>query len=151
MACSNDKEIKSILKNKTWDLVDLLANHNNIYAKWVYKMKEYKKIGPIYKARLVARSVEQQKGIDYNKTFAYVATWITLRILLTLSAQMGWKLYHMDVKTILLNRDLLQEIYMLQTEGLIVTMKETKVCKLRKTLYDLNLALIGWYTKNSYL
>lgn len=123
MACSNDEEIKSILKNKTWDLVDLLANHNNIYAKWVYKVKEHKKIGPIYKARLVARSFDQQKGIDYDKTFAYVATWITLRILLTLPAQMGWKLYHMDVKTILLNRDLLQEIYMLQPEGFIVTMK----------------------------
>lgn len=52
----------------------------------------------------------------------------------------------------IIDGDLLQEIYMLQPEGFIVTVKETKVCKLRKTLHDLKQALRAWYTNfDSYL
>ena len=43
-------------------------------------------------------------------------------------------IHQMDVKTTFLNRDLEEEIYMLQLEGCITLGQENKVCKLRKSL-----------------
>ena len=51
-----DKEMNSIEKNDTWDLVDLPNDKNLIGVKWVYKTKVNEK-GEIdrFKARLVAK------------------------------------------------------------------------------------------------
>ena len=46
----------------------------------------------------------------------------------------------MDVKTIFLNGDLEEEIYMLQPKRCIILDKENRVCKLRKSLYGLKQA-----------
>ena len=43
----------------------------------------------------------------------------------------------MDVKTIFLNGDLEEEIYMDQPEGFIEPGQESKVCNLTKSLYGL--------------
>ena len=53
----------------------------------------------------------------------------------------------MDVKTSFLNRDLEEEIYMLQIEGCITTGQENKVCKLNRSLYDLKQAPKLWHEK----
>ena len=51
-----EEEIMSIIKNKTWSLVDLPAGTKPIGLKWVFKIKR-KPDGTItkYKARLVAK------------------------------------------------------------------------------------------------
>ena len=46
----------------------------------------------------------------------------------------------MDVKTIFLNGDLKEEIYMDQPEGFVEPGQEGKVCKLTKSLYGLKQA-----------
>ena len=46
----------------------------------------------------------------------------------------------MDVKTIFLNWDLKEEIYMDQPEGFVEPGQEGKVCKLTKSLYGLKQA-----------
>ena len=46
----------------------------------------------------------------------------------------------MDVKTIFLNGDLKEEIYMDQSEGFVEPGQEGKVCKLTKSLYGLKQA-----------
>jgi len=43
----------------------------------------------------------------------------------------------MDVKTIFLNGDLEDKIYMTQPKGCVVPGQENKVCKLLKSLYGL--------------
>jgi hypothetical protein len=43
----------------------------------------------------------------------------------------------MNVKTVFLNEELEEEIYMTQPDGFIVKGQEDKVCKLIKSLYDL--------------
>ena len=53
----------------------------------------------------------------------------------------------MDVKTIFLNDDLEEEIYMTQPEGCVVHGQENKVCKLLKSLYGLKQALKQWHEK----
>jgi len=46
-------------------------------------------------------------------------------------------IHHIDVKTVFLNSDLKEEIYMDQPEGFITKGQENKVCKLVKSLYGL--------------
>ena len=53
----------------------------------------------------------------------------------------------MDVKTIFINGDLVEEIHMKQLEGFVVPRQEHKVCKLIKCLYGLKQARKQWYEK----
>lgn len=61
-----DAEIRSILKNDTWELVDPPKDHKSIGVKWVYKTKLNER-GEVekYKASLVAKGYKQKLGIDY--------------------------------------------------------------------------------------
>lgn len=43
----------------------------------------------------------------------------------------------MDVKTIFLNGNLEEEMYMAQSEGVVTTRKESLMCKLKKLTYIL--------------
>ena len=53
----------------------------------------------------------------------------------------------MDVKTVFLNGELDEEIYMDQPEAFITLGKENKVCKLVKSLYGLKQAPKQWHKK----
>lgn len=55
-----DDEYKSLMENRTWDLVGLPRGRNVIDNKWVYKVKESPSGGiERYKARLVVRGFTQ--------------------------------------------------------------------------------------------
>jgi len=66
------------------------------------------------KAMLVAKGYSQQQGVDYNETFALVARLDTIRTLITLAGQNGWLLYQLDVKSVFLNGEFKQEVYVEQ-------------------------------------
>jgi hypothetical protein len=141
-------EMQSIRDNKTWTLAPLPVGRTAIGCKWVFKVK-LKSDGTIdrYKARLVAKGYSQQEGIDFSETFAPVARFSSIRILLALGAHYDWEIHQMDVKTAFLNGDLEEEIYMQQPEGFIEKGKENLVCRLRKSLYGLKQAGRAWYEK----
>ena len=82
-----------------------------------------------------------------EETFSPTAKWATIRTLLSLAAQKGWKVHQMDVKTAFLNGDLKENVFMSQPEGFVVKGKEQKVCKLVKSLYGLKQAPRAWYEK----
>jgi hypothetical protein len=90
-----------------------------------------------HKARLVARRFVQQERVDFDDAFAPVARMESVRLLLTLAAQEGWRVHHMDVKFAFLNGDLKEEVYIHQPLGFVIPGKENKVLCLRKTLYGL--------------
>ena len=89
----------------------------------------------------------QVVGVDYGDTFVPVARHDTIRLLLALASQMGWKVYHLDVKSAFLNGILLEEIYVQQPEDFEVIGHEHKVYKLHKALYGLKQAPRVWYSR----
>jgi hypothetical protein len=105
-------EMNAVEKNRTWELADLPRGHCTITLKWVYKLKR-DEVGAIikHKARLVARGFLQREGIDFNDAFAPVAQMESVRLLLALAAQEGWRVHHMDIKSTFLNSDLKEEVY----------------------------------------
>ena len=142
------KEIDSILRNYTWDVVDRPTNKKSITGKWLFKTKK----GPIgapvkLKARVVARGFQQQEGIDYTDIFAPVVRWSTIRIVIVLAAKRKWELKQMDVVTAFLNEHLDEEIYMEIPDGFPGAGDPTKVCKINRALYGLKQAPKSWYER----
>ena len=126
-------------QNRTWELVPRPDGHRPITLKWVFKLKK-DELGAVikHKARLVARGFVQQEGIDYDDAFTPVVRMES--VLLTLAAQEGWQVHHMDVKPAFLNGDLKEEVYVRQPPGYVVAGEEGKVYRLCKALYGLRQA-----------
>ncbi|RVX18719.1 Retrovirus-related Pol polyprotein from transposon TNT 1-94 [Vitis vinifera] len=114
------EELRMIEKNDTWELVDR-PQHRKGYS--------------------------QVFGVDFSETFAPVARLDTIRMLLALTAQKGWKTYQLDVKSAFLNGYLQEEIYVEQPEGFQVKGQEEKVYLLKKALYGLKQAPRAWYSR----
>ena len=140
------EEIKSLLKNDTWELCDLPQSRKAIKCKWVYLTK-HDTAGHVtrYRARLVAKGFSQTAGIDYDETFAPVARLDSLRLLLALAARLDWDIHHVDIKSAYLNGDLDEEIYMDQPKGFTIQGMEGKVCHLKKAIYGLKQAGRQWH------
>ncbi|GJW90630.1 uncharacterized mitochondrial protein-like protein [Tanacetum coccineum] len=68
-------------------------------------------------ARLVARGYRQEKGIDFEESFAPVARLDAIRIFLAYAAHMNIIVYQMDVKTAFLNGILREKVYVSQPGG----------------------------------
>jgi hypothetical protein len=100
-----------------------------------------------HKAHLVARGFVQRKDIVFDDTFTPVARMESVRLLFALAAQEGWRVHHMDVKSVFLNGDLKEEVYVHQPPGFAIPGKEGKVLRLRKVLYGLRQAPQAWNAK----
>jgi transposase InsO family protein len=143
-----EEELHMIEKNNTWQLVDRPQDRKVIGVKWVFKTK-LNADGSInkFKARLVVKGYAQIFGVDYSDTFAPVARLDTIRMLLAVAAQKGWKVYQLDVKSAFLNGFLQEEIYVEQPEGFMKKGEEDKVYLLKKALYGLKQAPRAWYSR----
>ncbi|KAK9055092.1 hypothetical protein SSX86_026172 [Deinandra increscens subsp. villosa] len=141
------KEIQALENNNTWTLEPLPEGKRAIDSKWVYKIK-YKPNGEIerYKARLVAKGFTQTEGVDFHDTFAPVAKLVTVRTLLAVAVKKDWIINQLDVNNAFLHGDLDEEVYMKVPQGFSKE-NETRVCRLRKSLYGLKQASRNWYKK----
>lgn len=138
-------EIKSLMKNKTWELCHLPPDRIPIGCKWVYKVKTDAE-GKItrFKARLVAQGFSQKFGTDYDQVFAPVVRQTTFRILLSIASQEKYIVHHFDAKTAFLNGNLKEVIYMRQPPGFEENLENNLVCLLKKSLYGLKQAAKSW-------
>lgn len=127
-------ELKSLVKNDTWDLVDPSIERKPIRNKWIYRIK-LKSDGSVdkYKVRLIIKGCSQKAGVDYSETFFPVARFESIRILLALAAAKDYEISQFDIKTAFLHGDLKEEIFMLQPTRF--DNGSGRVCKFKKSLY----------------
>ena len=143
-----EEELDQIEKNNTWELVPRPIRKNIIGTKWVFRNK-LDEDGKVIrnKARLVCKGYAQMEGIDFDETFAPVARLEAIHIFLSLMAHMNFKIYQMDVKSVFLNSELEEEVYMEQPEGFLYGDDPTYVYRLKKALYRLKQAPRAWYCR----
>ena len=143
-----ESELASLSKNDTWVVEPLPQGRTAIGCRWVFKRKD----DGCYKARLVAKGYSQILGIDYAETFAPVAKFTTIRLLLALSCENDWEIIGMDVKTAFLNSELEEQVYMEIPEGVSIPAQSNQpqyrprsVCRLLKSIYGLKQSPRAWY------
>jgi hypothetical protein len=147
-------EIKTLVINDTWDVVDKYAADGTLDRR---------------KARVVAKGFTQRPGIDFHDMFAPVARLSSLRLLVALAAKYNLKISQLDVTSAYLNgkidtkvfmekpallKEMLQRIIDEEEDDHILVKKarvmlrdlqgENKICKLRKALYGLRQAGRQW-------
>jgi hypothetical protein len=96
---------------------------------------------------LVCKGYAQVEGIDFEETFAPVARMEAMRLLLAYACSKNIKMYQMDVKSVFLNGELEEEVYIEQPEGFQLSENADYVCKLKKALYGLKQAPRAWYSR----
>lgn len=142
------EEINALKCNNTWDLVTLPKNAKIVDNKWVFRIKTSSDGKPLrYKARLVARGFTQEKGVDYQETFAPVVRYDSIRILLALATEHDMHISNFDVQTAFLYGDLSECVYMKQPTGFENQKKTGLVCKLNRSLYGLKQSARCWNRK----
>ena len=99
------------------------------------------------KPDLLPEAFEQEKEINYSETFSPVASYASIRLILSFAASNRMRLMTFDVRTAFLHGDLQEEIYMYQPEGF--DDGTGRVCKLNKSIYGLKQAPKNWNEKFS--
>lgn len=122
------EEYASIMKNDVWDIVSRPEGKSFVTSKWIFKIKNVAN-GNIekYKAQFVAREFPRVEEIDYKETIAPVAQYSSIRLVISIVAEMGWGIHQMDVKTAFLNGIIEEEVYLEHPEGFEVHARETHV------------------------
>ena len=86
-----EKEIADLSRRGTFTLIkrsDLPSGANLLPGTWAFKVKRFPD-GRV-------RGDRQVEGIDYDKTYAPVVQWSTVRLLMTLSVALGLKTKQVD-------------------------------------------------------
>ncbi|GJT60949.1 retrovirus-related pol polyprotein from transposon TNT 1-94 [Tanacetum coccineum] len=140
------EELNEFKLLEVWELVPRPDKVMVITLKWIYNVK-LDELGGILKnkARLVARGYRQEKGIDFEESFAPFARLEAIRIFLTFAAHINIIVYQMDVKTAFLNGNLQEEVYVSQPDGFVDPDNPNHVYKLKKALYGLKQDPRAWY------
>lgn len=128
------QELDALEMNHTWDLIKPPADVKPIASIWIYKITR----GPNdnitkYKTRLVAKGYLKKFFHDYKDIFAPVAKAFIVRILLTIAAQQGWFVHHLDINNSFLHGNLDDELYLIPPKK--CKAPSSYVCKLNKSLY----------------
>jgi hypothetical protein len=113
-------EYEALLANNTWTLCPIPPHRWINGNKWVFKQKRNPD-GSIerYKARLVAKSFDQQRGVDYTETFSPIIKPATVRVLFTLVVQFQWPMQQLDISNAFLHGHLQEEVFMDHPQGFI--------------------------------
>ena len=67
-----------------------------------------------HKAHFVARGFSEIEGVNYDDTFAPVVRYTSIKTIISISAELGWRIHQMDVKTAFMNGFIEEEVYIEQ-------------------------------------
>jgi hypothetical protein len=147
------EEIAALEAHRTWNIVrrdSMPAGSNLLPGTWALKIKRYPD-GHMrkHKARYCVRGDKQIAGVDYFESYASVAAWSTIRIVMNLALQNGWATPHMDFSSAFVQAPLGEEVYVEVPEMFCDDNnnghKDGVVLKLNKSLYGLVQAPRTWY------
>ncbi|CAI7775220.1 unnamed protein product [Closterium sp. NIES-54] len=139
-----DEEIRSLIANGTWELVERPRGVNIMKNRWVLTTKYHiDDTVSREKARLVVKGFTQVYGADYEETYAPVSSYVTLRIFLSIVAVRDLHLMQLDMKNAFLQSKLDRVLYMYQPD--YYDDGTGRVCKLLKSLYGLKQSPLLWY------
>jgi hypothetical protein len=80
-------------------------------SRWIYKIK-YGVDGIIenFKARFLAKGFSEKEGVYYDETFSPLFRYTSIRDMISLVEEIGWKIHHMDVNMVFLNGVIEEEV-----------------------------------------
>lgn len=141
-----DKEMRLLgIEMDCWEEVDLAsvpAGHTLLDSTWVFKIKckadaDGKMIYDKHRARLVAKGFQQRKGIDYLHSFSPTASYVTIRLMMALTAIAGFVSYDLDATCAFISARLPPEeqVFMKAIPGF--PLPEGRCLKLKSSLYGL--------------
>ena len=131
-----------------WEVVDIISlpeDANLIGVKWVFKIKfkngEYER----HKARIVALGYQQRKNVDYFASFSPTASYVTIRLVLALTALPGWYGVDLDATGAFISAPLPPEeqVYLKGIPGF--ELPPGKCLRLKKTIYGLVQAPLSYF------
>ena len=142
------EELDQFARHDVWELVPRPPEVNVIGTKWVFKNK-IDEDGNVVKtkSRLVAQGYYQIEGVAFDETFAPVARFESICLLLGIACKLNIRLYQMDVKSAFLNGLLQEEVYVAQSKAFEDPKYPNRVCKLKRALYCLKQVPRAWYER----
>ncbi len=140
-----DEELDSIERNGTWEASSLVKS-TPLPTHVVLNLKRDSE-GNVerFKARIVAGGNLQVYGRDYDDTYAPVAEFPIVRMILCLVVSNNWHIAQVDIKTAFLNGPIEEDIWVTSPRG--IPGQETRVFKLKKAIYGLKQAHLAWHRK----
>jgi hypothetical protein len=123
-------KFQSLIKNHTWDLVQLPKGKKAVQNKWIYKVN-YKSDGLVekYKAGLMAKGFTQEVWVDFKETYSPVIRYNLIQATFAIAAAREMKLQQFDIGIAFLNGNLVEEIYMYQPKGFINPIHSKLYCQ----------------------
>ena len=138
-----EEEMGMLSTLKVWEAVELPPGRKAISCRWVFTKKKQGETYSLYKARLVAKGYEQQRGDDYEETWAPTVSHVTVRCLLAVAVKRGYSIWQCDVKTAFLHGLLDKSNFLQQPEGFEDGTR--RVWQLYKSLYGLKQSPRCWF------
>jgi Reverse transcriptase (RNA-dependent DNA polymerase)/GAG-pre-integrase domain len=146
------KEIKSHTDNKNWIVMERKAvptGHDILPAIWAMRRKRRIDTQEVYKwkARINIHGGKQTKGVNYWDTYAPVATWASIRLVLNMAAVNGWETRQLDFVLAYPQAPVETDLYMEIPAGFAIKGSNNKkhVLKLVQNLYGQKQAGRVWY------
>jgi hypothetical protein len=140
---ADEKEIKALQDNGTWEFVKITAGMHLLDTKRVYKVK-LNADGTVerYKARLTVRGFRQRAGIDYTDTAAPTLSMNTMRAVLAFATALDYELYQLDVSNAFLNAKVTENIFVKCPAGIVCP--PGHCLRLLKALYGIHQGPLVW-------
>jgi Reverse transcriptase (RNA-dependent DNA polymerase) len=145
------KEIKSHTDNKNWIIIkrsQVPIGHDVLPAIWAMRRKRRIDTQEVYKwkARINIHGGKQTKGVNYWDTYAPVATWASIRLVLNLAATNGWDTRQLDFVLAYPQAPVETDLYMEIPAGFSIKGGNKQyVLKLVQNLYGQKQAGRVWY------
>ena len=139
-ANSVKEEFAGMLNNQILSFIELarVPPGTTIFpAVWAMKRKRRVKTREVYKwkARLAFDGSRQVAGVHYDQTYAPVASWETIRLLLTMVLKNNWKTRQLDYVLAFPQAPAERELYMKIPKGIQVNSSTEYVLKVERNLY----------------